>query len=328
VMTSDGTHDEIEAFYEQNGYFGLNPDDVFLFHQGYAPSLDLQTGQVLLAEKGALCLNPDGHGGLFAALWKAGLFETMKARGVEYLFSHQVDNPLVKVCDPDFVGLHIQHEAEVSTKVVAKTVPEEKVGIAADIDGRTRIIEYIDLPEEMARSRDDSGGLRFWAGNTAIHLFNRSFVERVATSNSVLTWHRAIKKIPYLSQTGERVTPDTENGVKFERFIFDTLPLAKVALIVETLREEEFAPLKNKEGEFSPDYVRTRMVQQAVNWLKASGVTVPDGISVEICPHFAMSADDLANRSAEIANLKFDRPQYLGSTGPRQMNSFTERSRV
>ena len=187
--------------------------------------------------------------------------------------------------------------------------------MAVEIDGRTRIIEYIDLPEDLAKSRDGEGQLRFWAGNTAIHLFNRSFLERVATSQNALPWHRAIKKIPFINSQGERVVPELENGVKFERFIFDTLPLAEVALIVETRRDDEFAPLKNKEGEFSPEYVRNRMVQVAINWLKASGANVPDGVAIEISPRFAMSAEDLATRFNEISNLQFDRPMYLSPSG-------------
>lgn len=328
VMTSEGTHDEIKAFYKEHDYFGLNPDDVFLFPQGFAPSLDLKTGHVLLADKSSLCLNPDGHGGIFAALWKAGLFEEMKRRGVEYLYSHQIDNPLAKVCDPEFVGLHLQYNSDVSTKVVAKTAPEEKVGIAVDIDGRTRIIEYIDLPLDMARATDPDGGLRFWAGSTAIHLFNCSFLERVATTQSGLPWHRAIKKIPHINQNGERITPETENGVKFERFIFDTLPLAKVALIVETSRDEEFAPLKNKEGEFSPEYVRNRMVRLATHWLNAAGLAVPDGVSVEISPRFAMSADELADRVSEIQDIDFDRPVFLGPARSHHSSSSTEKPRA
>ena len=314
AMTNDGSHGEIEAFYQKHDYFGLNPRDVFLFPQGFAPSIDLKTGQVLLAEKSSLCLNPDGHGGIFQAMWKAGLFDEMKNRGIDYLFSHQVDNPLVKVCDPDFIGLHLQHHSEVSTKVVAKTAPEERVGIAVDIGGRTRIIEYIDLPDDMARMTDPGGGLRFWAGNTAIHLFNRSFLERVATDHSELPWHRAIKKIPYIDQHGDRIAPETENAVKFERFIFDTLPLAEVALIVETSRDEEFAPLKNKDGEFSPEYVKSRMVRQALSWLNAAGITVPEGLLVEISPRFAMSAEEVAARVSELQNIPFDRPQFLGET--------------
>ena len=112
------------------------------------------------------------------------------------------------------------------------------------------------------------------------------------------------------------MTPDKENGVKFERFIFDTLPLAKVALIVETLRDEEFAPLKNKEGEFSPEYVRNKIVQRSVNWLKSKGVTVADGTAVEICPSLAVSSEDLENWPADILSQKFDQPQFLSSTKP------------
>ncbi len=312
VMTSDGTHQEIEAFYKENAYFGLDPKNVFLFHQGYAPSLDRQTGQLLLAEKGLLSMSPDGHGGLFSALWKAGLFDEMKRLGVEYLFSHQVDNPLAKVCDPEFIGLHLKHGAEVSTKVVAKTVPEEKVGVAVNVDGRTRIIEYSDLPSELAQQRDADGGLRYWAGSTAIHIFNRTFLERVATSDNVLPWHRAIKKIPHIDKGGNRVQPDSENGVKFERFIFDTLPLAEVALVVETDRDEEFAPLKNKSGDFSADYVQRQMVNRAVNWLKRHGISVPAGVNIEISPQVALCREDLEDRAIEIAKIVFDRPTLIG----------------
>jgi UDP-N-acetylglucosamine/UDP-N-acetylgalactosamine diphosphorylase len=311
VMTSEGTHQEIEAFYQENAYFGLDPKNVFLFHQGYAPSLDLKTGQLLLSEKGQLSMSPDGHGGLFSALWNAGLFDEMKRLGVEYLFSHQVDNPLAKVCDPEFIGLHLLHGAEVSTKVVAKTVPEEKVGVAVDVDGRTRIIEYSDLPHELAQQRDAEGGLRYWAGSTAIHLFNRTFLERVATSDNVLPWHRAIKKIPHIDMSGNRVLPESENGVKFERFIFDTLPLAEIALIVETDRDEEFAPLKNKSGDFSADYVRRQMVHRAVNWLKQHGISVPAGVNIEISPHLALCCEDLRDLRGEIAKIVFDRPAHL-----------------
>ena len=312
VMTSDKTHDEIEQFYKQHHYFGLDPESVFLFPQGFAPSVDLKTGKLLLADKGNLCMSPDGHGGLFSALWKAGLFQEMQRRGIEYIFSHQVDNPLAKVCDPEFIGLHLMHDSEVSTKVVAKTGPDEKVGVAVDIDGRTQIIEYSDLPKDLANERDSSGELKFWAGSTAIHLFNRSFLERVATSDNILPWHRAIKKIPCLDAKGVPVEPAAENGIKFERFIFDTLPLAKVALIVETLRDDEFAPLKNKDGEFSPQYVRDRMVQLNKRWLKEVGVTPPAEVAVEISPRFALSAEDLHSRAAEIASTSFDLPAYLG----------------
>ena len=311
MMTSDATHDETVTFFEQNSYFGLSSDNVFFFKQGYAPCLDTETGELLLADKGALSMSPDGHGGLLAALLKAGLFDELRHRGIELLFLHQVDNPLVKVCDPAFLGLHIQHGAEVSTKVVSKSNPEEKVGVAVDLNGRTAIIEYCDLPRHLADEQDANGGLRYWAGSTAIHIFNRSFLERIATSAQSLPWHRARKKIPFIDKAGRHVQPETENGTKFERFLFDTLPLAEVALIVETIRDDEFAPLKNKNGDFSPEYVRRHMIEVAARWLKTAGVTLPKEIPVEISPYFALSASDLMLRSNELKQVNWGSPVYL-----------------
>ncbi len=320
LMTSDGTHDDTVAYFEQHDCFGLDRSNLFFFQQGYAPSLDSQTGKLLLSEKGVLSMSPDGHGGLLTALRKAGLFEELRRRGVEYLFSHQVDNPLVKACDPEFIGLHIQHGADVSTKVVTKTGPEEKVGVAVDVDGRTAIIEYSDLPSSFANEREINGELRFWAGSTAIHLFCRSFLEYVATSTNSLPWHRAVKKIPYVDRQGRLVQPEKENGIKFERFLFDTLPLAKTALIVETKRAEEFAPLKNSTGDFSPEYVRNQMTQVAANWLKQAGMAVPVGAIIEISPRYALSAEDLIARKNELLDLNWNHPVYLGPSRALAMN--------
>lgn len=312
IMTSDGTHDETTAFFEKNNFFGLDRTNVHFFKQGYAPCLDSKTGELLFADKGVLAMSPDGHGGLLAAMLNAGLLDLLKARNINYLFLHQIDNPLVSVCNPEFLGLHIKHGAQVSTKVVAKTGPEEKVGVAADVDGRTAIIEYSDLPSELANQCEPNGELRYWAGSTAIHVFDRSFVESVAKSeNANLPWHLARKKIPYLDQNGNHVQPETENGVKFERFLFDTLPLAKTALIVETSRTVEFAPLKNSSGAFSPDYVREHMSKVAVGWLRQVGINAPDSAVVEISPLFANTPHDLNARRAELAKVDFSKPVYL-----------------
>lgn len=311
IMTSDGTHDETIAFFEAHDYFGLRRSDVFFFKQGYAPSLDAKTGKLLIADHHSLCMNPDGHGGLLTALLKAGLFEELRRRGIEIIFTHQVDNPLTQVCDPAFIGLHIQNQADVSTKVVSKIGPEEKVGVAVDLNGRTAIIEYSDLSAELAHEYEPNGGLRYWAGNTAIHVFDREFLERIATSVKSLPWHQARKKVPYVDSHGQFVHPEFENGVKFERFLFDTMPLARTALIVETIRSEEFAPLKNSTGDFSPEYVRQQMIRVATSWLAASGITVPASAVVEISPRFALSAEELAGRVSEMAGLDFDHPVYL-----------------
>ncbi|WP_010583547.1 UTP--glucose-1-phosphate uridylyltransferase [Schlesneria paludicola] len=312
IMTSDGTHDETTQFFEQNNYFGLDRADVFFFKQGYAPCLDATTGELLLAEKGVLAMSPDGHGGLLAAMLNAGLFDELRQRKVDYVFLHQIDNPLVSVCNPGFLGMHIHHRAQASTKVVAKTGPEEKVGVAVDLDGRTAIIEYSDLSSELANQRESNGELRYWAGSTAIHVFDRAFLESVAQSeNANLPWHLARKKIPHIDHQGQQILPESENGVKFERFLFDTLPLAKTALIVETSRPLEFAPLKNSSGAFSPDYVREHMVNVAIEWLKQAGVIVPESAIVEISPLFANTPEDLKKRASELANLDFSQPIYL-----------------
>lgn len=312
VMTSEETHDETVSYFESHQFFGLNRDELYFFQQGYSPCVDCQTGKLLLASKGTLQLNPDGHGGLLAALLRAGLLDELRHRGVEYLFSHQIDNPLVRVCDPALIGMHIIHQAQVSTKVVAKTCPEEKVGVAVDLDGKTSIIEYCDLTNELANEREPGGGLRYWAGSTAIHVLNRDFMEAVATSSNTFPWHHAVKKIPFTDARGELIHPVKENGVKFERFLFDTLPLAKTALVVETIRSEEFAPLKNQSGDFSAEYVRRQMINRATKWLNDAGIATPPEACVEISPRFASSPNELKARAAEIATVNFGQPVYLG----------------
>ena len=311
IMTSDGTHDETVKFFEEHQYFGLDTSRVCFFQQGYAPSLDRESGRLMLAEKGYLNLNPDGHGGLLAALLKNGLFDKLRNWGIQYLFTHQIDNPLVHACDPQFLGLHRKFDAQVSTKVVAKTGPEEKVGVAVDLNGRTAIIEYSDLSTELANERDEQGGLKYWAGSTAIHIFNRDFLESVATSKSSLPWHRAIKKIPFINVDGEFVQPSKENGIKFERFLFDTMPLAKTALIVETSRDDEFAPLKNKDGDYSADYVRDRMMKVARKWLKSIEIAVPDDAKIEISPRYALSASDLVDKKNRLQQNDWKKDTYL-----------------
>ncbi|MGQ0637112.1 MAG: UTP--glucose-1-phosphate uridylyltransferase [Planctomycetaceae bacterium] len=309
VMTSDATHEATTTFFREHDYFGLPPDDVFFFRQGNMPAVDRQSGRVLLAEPHRLAWNPDGHGGIVSALMRSGALDDMRARGVERLYYHQVDNPLARVCDPAFLGFHAERGAEVSTKVVAKLGPAEKMGVLVDIDGTTQIIEYSDLPDDVAALRDESGELRFWAGSTAIHIFDRALFDRLARKGGELPFHRAIKKVPYLDDTGRRVEPEQENALKFERFIFDVLPLANKSLVVEVRREDEFCPLKNKSGDFSPPFVQAAMSRQYAGWLRAAGVDVPDGLPVEISPLYALDADELAGKIDRP--MRCDAPLYL-----------------
>ena len=311
VMTSPATHTDTEAFFFKHRFFGLAREQVTFFQQGTMPALDLATGKLLLDRPGTLALSPNGHGGTLTALADSGLLAGLKTRGVKHVFYFQVDNPLVNVCDPVFVGRHIETGSEASAKVVFKEQPGEKVGILALVDGRCAIIEYSDLPADMAAERDETGTLRFRAGSPAIHVFGVPFLERVTTGAGRLGYHIARKKVPYFDPaTGTRVTPTAENALKFELFVFDALPLAERWYAVSARREDEFAPLKNATGADSPETVKAALIDRARRWLTAAGADVPDGTPVEISPLYALDAAEL--RSKLPPGFRVDEPTVLG----------------
>lgn len=310
VMTSHATHADTVEYFEGEHYFGLMPEQVQFFQQGTMPALDLATGKLLLEKPGELFLSPNGHGGTLTALTDTGLLPELKAAGVKHVFYFQVDNPLVHVCDPAFVGRHIETRAEVSSKVVFKDDPAEKVGILAEIDRRCGIIEYSDMPAEMNEERTADGTLAFRAGNPAIHCFSVEFLERVTTGVDRLAYHVARKKVEhYDPATGETITSESVNALKFELFVFDALPLADRWLAVQTTREDEFAPLKNATGNDSIDSCRRLMTDRARRWLASAGVAVADGVAVEIAPSFALDAAELADKLPP--GLVVDEPMYL-----------------
>ena len=299
VMTSDDNHAATEAFFADHDRFGL--ERVRLFRQGTMPAVDAGSGAVLLAARDRVALSPDGHGGTLRALRRNGCLDEMRERGVETIFYLQVDNPLIAVGDPGFVGAHRLAGAEVSSKVVRKTDPAEKVGVVAVREGRQLVIEYSDLPDRLAELRRPGGGLAYAAGSIALHVFSRDFVERVAAT-AELPYHRALKRVPYVGERGERVDPDEPNAIKFEQFIFDTLPLARRSLVLETSREGEFEPLKNAEGPSSPETVRARLSDAAAGVLEAAGAVVSrttDGaaaVPIELSPLVAADPAELARR--------------------------------
>ncbi|MDP1798885.1 MAG: UTP--glucose-1-phosphate uridylyltransferase, partial [Planctomycetaceae bacterium] len=298
VMTSHATDaDTLQALQDQR-YFGCDPAEIWPFCQGRMPAVDAATGRALLAGPGQLALSPDGHGGILAAMAKAGLLEKLKSRGIDTIYYHQIDNPTTVIADPAFIGWHRQTRAEMSTKVVAKRSAEEKMGVAVDLHGTTQIIEYSDLPADLAAATDEQGGLKFWAGNTAIHAFQREFLERMLLDHSALPFHIARKAVPYWTAKGKVVTPTTPNAIKFERFIFDVMPRSKSALIVEADRAAEFNPIKNNTGADSLETAQTAMMVLHRNWLRAAGATVADDVPVEISPLIALEADDLLGRIA------------------------------
>jgi UDP-N-acetylglucosamine/UDP-N-acetylgalactosamine diphosphorylase len=293
VMTSPATDADTRAYFEENRYFGLNPADVIYFQQGTMPAVSASTGRLLLEKPGRLFLSPNGHGGTLTALEESGVLGKLHSRGIEHVFYFQVDNPLVKICDPGFIGRHIAGRSEVSSKVVFKDRAGEKVGVLAVLDGKCGIIEYTFLPQEMANEREADGSLRFRAGNPAIHLFTLEFLERVISTKG-LPYHVAHKNVMHFDPVSQSVvTSDgTPNALKFERFIFDALPLAERWLAVETTRSEEFSPVKNATGSDSPDTAKADQIAIFTRWLKLAGV-MTQGHPVEISPLFALDADEL-----------------------------------
>jgi UDP-N-acetylglucosamine/UDP-N-acetylgalactosamine diphosphorylase len=315
VMTSDATHAETLAFFAEHRFFGLPREEVFFFQQGTMPALDLATGRLLFESPGKLFSGPNGHGGTLTALADSGLLDQLRGRGIKQIFYFQVDNPLVKVADPVFLGHHLKADAEVSSKIIPKLSPTDKLGNFVQVDGRCTIIEYSDLPEALAKATDEHGKLRLWAGSPAIHWFAVDFLARITQGETRLPFHVARKKVPYFAD-GQVVKPEKENALKFEMFIFDALPMADRWTVVETSRREEFEPLKNATGPDSPDTVAQAQSDLAADWLRQAGVTVPlkeDGhaaVPLEVSPLFALDGEELASKVER--GMKVNGPTYLG----------------
>jgi UDP-N-acetylglucosamine/UDP-N-acetylgalactosamine diphosphorylase len=314
VMTSPVTHDETTTFLAAHHDFGMPPGQLRIFCQGTMPAVDAQTGKLLLARKDSLALAPDGHGGMLAALDKSGLLEQARARGVRHFSYVQVDNPLAMLCDPELLGYHCLAQSEMTTQVVRKSDPQAKVGNVVMVDGKMRIIEYSDLPDDVAQRRNPDGSLCIWAGSIAVHVFDRALLERVAHQADALPFHLAYKKTPYLDDQGIEREPAAPNAIKFERFIFDLLPWAHNALVVEGLAAEVFAPVKNADGAESdtPTTARRAMVALFTQWLRQAGATVAAGTPVEISPLWALDAGQVAQRLAQSPpSLTIDQPTFF-----------------
>nr|MBC8327895.1 UTP--glucose-1-phosphate uridylyltransferase [Planctomycetota bacterium] len=268
IQTGPDNHDSTQRFFELRSWFGLGRASVRFVCQGTLPAL-APDGGLLLASPDRLFRNPDGHGGFYRALRADGAFRQLRQAGIDLLFYCQVDNPLVRMGDPAFLGHHLLHGAEMSVKVVEKTEAKEKVGLVALVDGVASCIEYSDLPDALAGQRAEDGGLRFRAGNIAIHAFGLDFAERVAETD--LPLHLARKQVLALDGGLVAVARD---GVKFETFVFDALPLAARAVVQMCDRAEEFAPVKNRSGGDSVLSSRQALDRRNRAWLASAGAGI------------------------------------------------------
>ena len=312
IMTSSATDAETRSFLADHACCGLDPDRVFVFRQHDLPALDAANGRLLLDGLGHLALAPDGHGGMLVALAESGGLDWFGSQGVEHVVSFQIDNPLAMPLAAEFLGYHLLSDADFSTQVVVKQEPGERVGVVVDCDGRHSVVEYSDLPTEAAAERLPDGRLRFHAGSIAVHAFAKAFLDRAAARNDSLPLHLAFKAVPFVDAEGHRVVPTSPNAYKFERFIFDLMPLARRVCVVEIEASEGFAPLKNPIGAASDtaEHVHAAMVAHARRLLAKAGVHVADGVDVEL------AADRIIDETEILGLLEsgtlLDRPTVVG----------------
>lgn len=250
VMTSKENHQDTILFLEKNNYFGYNKDKIKFFKQGELPLIDTQ-GKIILDENAKIKEAADGNGGIYEALSKSGMLQELKQNQIEWIFISGIDNILSNFVDPILLGLTIKENNVIASKSVAKANPQEKVGVFCKMNGKPKIIEYIDLPEEMAEELDENGELMYGEVNIGTYLYNRSVLENLA--NAKLPYHAAFKKSGYLNANGKFIEPDEPNVFKFETFIFDAFTRYDDMTIMRVKREDEFAPVKNRTGNDSTE---------------------------------------------------------------------------
>lgn len=254
LMTSKENNDDTVKFFEKNNYFGYSKDAVrMFFKQSELPMLD-EAGKVIINENGLIKEAADGHGGIFEAMFKNGVLNDMKDKGVEWVFVGSVDNPLVRMTDPLFIGFTVSNNYMAASKTLSKAYPEEKVGVFCKKNGMPYVIEYTEISNEMANERDENGELVYGESHVLLNLFNISILDKIKEAK--LPYHTAHKKATYIDQNGEIIEPEKPNAYKFEAFIFDAFAMIPEIGLLRGIREDEFAPVKNATGSDSPETAR------------------------------------------------------------------------
>ncbi|KAI0640056.1 nucleotide-diphospho-sugar transferase [Trametes polyzona] len=319
VMTSGPTRQETEAFFKKHNYFGLDPQNVVFFEQGTLPCLTMD-GKVLLESRSRVAVAPDGNGGLYAALRRPlspsdksrTVLSDLERRNIRYIHSYCVDNCLVRIADPVFLGYGIQKQADCAAKVVPKAYPTESVGVVARRGDKFSVIEYSEISREQAERRDAKGELAFRAGNIANHFYTLDFLRAVEAFEDELAFHIARKKIAHVDlASGELVKPTTPNGMKLEMFVFDVFPFTKHFAVLEVARADEFSPLKNAPGTGAddPDTSRRDLLAQHRRFLEAAGAKVLDGVEIELSPLVTYAGEGLES----VKGKTFSRSGYVES---------------
>ena len=308
IMCSPLNEEATIAHFQENKFFGLAEGELKFFAQGVMPATDFN-GQVIVKDADNLAVSPNGHGGSLKALNHSGSVADMKARGIDHLSYFQVDNPLISIINPLFVGLHDLQESDMSSRSLTKTGPFDKLGNFVMVEGSITIMEYSDLPEEKALETDEAGRIRYRAGSPAMHLMRRDFIEQFASGDIKLPYHRAEKIVPFITEAGEAIAPEEANAIKFETFVFDALLEAKNLLILETERLEEFSPVKNRTGVDSLESSQADQVKRDQRRLSQLGIEVAADSLVEIAP--GLYIDDAKLKAASPAFLAAGQSYYI-----------------
>ncbi|MBQ3145924.1 MAG: UTP--glucose-1-phosphate uridylyltransferase [Clostridia bacterium] len=245
IMTSRENNNETVEFFEKNNYFNYPKEAVKFFMQGELPMVDTE-GKILLNEEGIIKEAADGHGGIFEAMFKNNVVKDMKQKGIEWIFIGPIDNPLAKMVDEILIGISKECGVLESGKSLVKSNPEEKVGVFCKKNGKPSVVEYTEITEEMANELDKNNNLVYGESHINCNMFNIRGLEIIG--NQKLPYHSAFKKATYLDENGNIIKPEEPNAYKFESFIFDAFNKLEDMLIFRVKREEEFAPVKGKEG--------------------------------------------------------------------------------
>ncbi len=249
IMTSQENNQETEDFLEKNNYFGYEKENVIIFKQGELPLLDKQ-GKLLISKENKIKEASDGNGGTYASLRLSGCLADMKEKGIKWVFIGGVDNVLLKMVDVTLLGMAIKKGVSIASKSVVKANPHEKVGVFCKMNGHPKVIEYAELPEKMAEETDYEGELKYGESHIMCNLYTIDAIEKVSKEN--LMYHHALKKNSYIDENGKEIIPDEPNSYKFESFIFDAFEFFNDIAILRGKREDDFAPVKNKDGVDSP----------------------------------------------------------------------------